>query len=85
MGVKLSFQLIILQWTIECIIYILVICNGHFLYNFINLAISIHLSLHRGQGLHWTALFVMTFEYMLSNFYLYIYCLKFKTIFYCSL
>ncbi len=63
MGVKLSFQLIIQQWTIECIIYILGIC------------------------LHWSTSFVMTFEYMLSNYiYIYIYIyLKFKTIFYCSL
>ncbi len=64
MGVKLSFQSVIQQWIVECIIYILVICNGHFLYGFINLAISIHLCVHRGQGLHWSTSFVMTFEYM---------------------
>jgi hypothetical protein len=64
MGVTLSFQLIIQQWTIECIIYILVICNGLFLYGFINLAISIHLCVHRGQGLHWSTSSVTTFEYM---------------------
>jgi hypothetical protein len=64
MGVKLGFQLIIQQWTLECIIYILVIRNGHFLYGFINLAISVHLCVHRGQCLHLSTSFVMTFEYM---------------------